>query len=186
MRAVLLCLWTLNALAADVRHAVWGMSPEQVQAEEGMPPLETSVVAGELRLRFPAADLAPGATVVYAFENRRLVRATYVFANQHADPNDFVADFHAVTAQLVARFGRASAERAVWLDDSLQNERIAYLEQDRALPSDILPSDPNAGLAIALGHLQLVSQWEQPRSLIRHTMTGSNRAIRHQVEFTPR
>lgn len=183
----LLLATVLVADTADVRRAAWGMTPEEVQAAEGAPPQETTTADGELLLRYPATDFAASDTsVVYAFAGGRLVRATYVFAPEHRDPNDFVGDFHAITAQLVARFGRASEERAVWLDDSLQNERIAYLEQDRALPSDILPSDPNAGLSISLGHVQLYSLWNQPRSVIRHTMIGENRKIRHQVEFAAR
>lgn len=147
-------------------------------AEQGNP-----VEANGANLKYLTMDLAPAGTLSYEFANGKLVRATYVFLPEHADANDFVADFHAVTAALAAKHRAPSCERALWLDDSLQNERIAYLEQDRALPSDILPSDKLAGLSISLGHLKLYSTWDGPRTQILHTMTGENHRIAHRVEY---
>lgn len=167
--------------APDVRTVSWGMSRAEVMAADPgwfNGPLNPSELA------IWVTDLAKSdAKIVYEFSNDKLVRATYVFTPKHSDANDFVADFHAVTAQLVARHKQPSCERALWLDDSLQNERIAYLEQDRALPSDILPSDKLAGLSISVGHLRLYSTWEGPRTQILHTMTGENHQIAHRVEY---
>ena len=135
-------------------------------------------------LRYAVTDLAKSdASVVYGFANGKLVRALYIFAPEHANANDFVADFHEVTERLVARHKNPSCERALWLDDSLQNERIAYLQQDRALPSDILPSDVLMGLSIALGYLELYSTWDGSRTQILHMMTGKDHKIYHRVEY---
>jgi hypothetical protein len=164
----------------DVRNVTWGMTRAEVMAAESSPPID----GDEMTLRYAVADLAKSdTTVVYGFTNAKLVRATYIFMPQHANANDFVADFHAVAALLIARHKKPSCERALWLDDSLQGERISYLEQDRALPSDIRPSDALAGLTIALGHVELYSTWNGPRTQILHTMTGGDHRIAHRVEY---
>jgi hypothetical protein len=62
-------------------------------------------------------------------------------------------------------------------------ERLPYLDQDRALTSDILPSDQNAGLAISLGYLRLITQRGNTRTRVIHTLTGENHQIIHQVEY---
>lgn len=164
----------------DVRNVTWGMTRAEVIAAESGPPIE----GDETTLRYSPPDLAKlNTTVLYGFSNGKLVRATYIFMPAHPNANDFVADFHDVTDQLVARHKKPSCERAVWLDDSLQGERISYLEQDRALPSDIRPYDALAGLTIALGHLELYSTWNSPRTQILHTMVGGDHRIAHRVEY---
>ncbi len=183
MRVLATLLLAVTAYAADVRNVTWGMTEAEVRAAEGQAPVEAT--AGTLR--YPSADFSDAdGFIVYAFEHGKLVRASYIFTPEHAEPNEFISDFHAVAARLAAKLGKPEQERNLWLDDSLQNERIAYLEQDRALPSDILPSDKQAGLAIALGHLRMTATWNTPRTKIFHTMTGADHKIRHQIEFTSR
>lgn len=183
MRVLATLLLAVTAYAADVRNVTWGMSEAEVRAAEGQAPVE----ATGSTLRYPATDFADADSfVVFTFEHGKLVRASYLFTPEHSEPNGFISDFHAVATRLVAKLGKPDEERNIWLDDSLQNERIAYLEQDRALPSDILPSDKQAGLAIALGHLRMTATWNTPRTKIFHTMTGGDHRIRHQVEFTSR
>jgi hypothetical protein len=175
----------------DVRKVNWGMTRAEVMAAESGSPtaaddatLRYPITDDDATLRYPVTDLAQAAAAIeYRFANGRLVRATYIFLPKHADANDFVADFHAVTAALIANHKKPSCEHARWLDDSLQAERLAYLEQDRALPSDVLPSDALAGLSIALGHLELYSTWNGPRTQILHTMVGADHRIAHRVEY---
>ena len=165
---------------SDVRNVRWGMTRAEVMAAESASPID----GDDTTLRYSAMDLAKSnTTVVYGFSDGRLVRATYIFLPVHANANDFVADFHDVAALLVARHNKPTCERAWWLDDSLQGERISYLQQDRALPSDIRPYDALAGLTIALGHLDLYSTWNSPRTQILHTMTGGDHRIAHRVEY---
>jgi hypothetical protein len=174
-------LLAVTAFGADVRNVTWGMTEAEVQAAEGGKPVE----AASGTLRYAVTDFADAyGFVVYTFEHGRLARASCLFTPEHTEPNDFIADFHTVAAKLTSKLGKPDDERNIWLDDSLQNERIAYLEQDRALPSDILPSDVRAGLAIAVGHLRMTATWNKPGTRIVHTMTGADHMIRHQVEFS--
>jgi hypothetical protein len=185
MRAVILLFFAAYALAAgpDLPKIALGMTPQQARAAEPGAPLSTTVTDGETLLRYRSTEFLPSGTLQYTFRNDALTRATYIFTPEHPDPNEFVADFHTVDLKLRAALKAPSCEQAVWLDDSLQNERIPYLERDRGLPSDILPSDVNAGLSISLGHLQFVVVWNSPTLQIIHTMTGANRKILHVVEY---
>lgn len=181
MRVLVALLLAVSAHAGDVRNVTWGMTEAEVRAAEPAKPIE----AGDGTLRYATSDFSSAdEAIVYAFQYGRLVRASYLFTPEHTEPNEFISDFHAVAAKLAVKLPKPDEERNIWLDDSLQNERIAYLEQDRALPSDILPSDKQAGLAIALGHLRITATWKTPRTKILHTMTGSDHKIRHQVEFS--
>jgi hypothetical protein len=81
------------------------------------------------------------------------------------------------------KYGKPAKERAVWESDLYQQERLPYLDQDRTLPSDILPSDQNAGLAVSLGNLRLITQRGNARTRVIHTLTGENHRIIHQVEY---
>ncbi len=188
MRAPILLLFAVCAFSAelfDFRKVVLGMTQDQVRSAESGQPISTSQVDGETLLRYPSTEFLPnGSTIQFAFHSGILNRATYVFAPEHPDdPNAFVADFHTVEAKLRATLEAPACEQTIWLDDSLQNERIPYLERDRGLPSDILPSDVNAGLSISLGHVQFVVVWNTPTMQIVHTMTGANHKISHLVEL---
>jgi hypothetical protein len=81
------------------------------------------------------------------------------------------------------KYGKPATERAVWEDDLYQQERLPYLDQDRALPADILPSDQHAGLAVSLGNLRLITQRSSAHTKITHALTGANSRIVHQIEY---
>jgi hypothetical protein len=179
MRFLALTLLALPVLAdSDLRQVSWGMSPEQVRAAESG---EAAEISGGLR--YPAQDLLKTGNLSYYFEGGKLIRAVYVFASKHDDLDQFIADFHTVSKQLVAQRRAASCERVIWLDDSLQLERMPYLIQDRAIPATIMASDPQIGLSLSLGHFQMIEAWVTPRTQISHTITGSEGRITHRVEF---
>lgn len=167
----------------DFRQVRWGMTPAEVRAAEAAPPAEERESEGEPILIYKDGA-EPQALVVYSFAGGKLVRAQRIFAAGHpGDVNAFVADFRAEQARLASEHGQPQQDRAVWVDDSLQEERIAYLEQDRAHASDILPSDRFAGVAVSLGQLKLYVAWCGGRTRILHTLTGADSRVTHQVEY---
>lgn len=187
--ASLLLLWMLPLFGQthpDFRQTAWGMTQAQVLATEASKPAGMSEAAGELIVRYDGVKLDGfNCSVLYSFVQDRLVRARYVIRVEHTEPdlNDFIGDYHAVEAALRIAQGQPENQKAVWQDDSLQEERISYLDQDRATPDDILPSDRNVGLAVSKGFLQLYTIWSTPRTGILHVMTGSGGSILHQIEF---
>jgi hypothetical protein len=168
----------------DFRKVTWGLTQAQVVAAETVPPTDIREENGEVVVRYAsdkAAELA--GRLIYIFANDKLVRAKYISNAEHNELNDFIVDFRAVEPILMKKYGKPTNQRAVWENDALQQERLPYLDQDRALPSDILPSDQNAGLSISLGHLRLYTQRISARTKIAHTLTGENHRITHQIEY---
>lgn len=169
---------------ADFRKTAWGMTQAQVIAAEPARPAEIREAGGEVVLRYDAAQLGGlKGRLVYILAKNKLVRAKYIFDAEHSNQNDFIADYRAVEPVLMETYGKPANERAVWTDDSTQDEPKSYLDQDRASPSNILPSDKLVGFAVSLGHLKLYTQWQTPRTKILHALTGENYNITHQVEY---
>jgi len=174
----------LFAEPPDFRKATWGMSQAQVMATEPDRPSEVRQENGEVVVKYDpvkTADLS--GRLIYFFAQDKLVRAKYVSNAEHVELNDFIVDFRAVEPILMEKYGKPANERAVWENDLYQQERLPYLDQDRALASDILPSDQNAGLSVSLGYLRLYTQRSRPRTRIAHTLTGENHRIVHQIEY---
>lgn len=185
-------LWTLVLIlpaygqsTPDFQKATWGFTMAEVLAAEGSPPSQVRQAEGETVVRYDGAKFAGlDASVVFIFAKDRLVRAKYLLTAQHPeDLNHFVADYRAVEPVLRGANGQPSDQKAVWLDDSLQEERKSYLDQDRALAEDILPSDRNVGLAVSKGFLKLYTEWTTSRTHILHALSGADGAITHQIEY---
>jgi hypothetical protein len=162
----------------------WGSSRAAFLATAPDQPYNVSEVDGEIVVQRNSAEWnGTPARILHIFANDKLVRSKFIFSTEHSDPTSFVADYAAIAARMLKEYGKPTGERAVWENDSLQEEKIAYLQQDRALPSDVLPSDKNVGLSIALGHLKLYAQWCGPQTEILHTLTGVDHTVTHQIEL---
>ena len=171
-------------LQADFRKAVWGMSRGQVIATERNRPVRTSESGGEIMLQYGASKLgAMNGRPIFIFANDKLVRAKFLVEEEHSDKNEFIRDFHEVESLLRERYGKPKDERAIWEDDSTQDETKNYLDQDRATASSILPSDRLVGLAVALGHLRLYTIREGGRTKVLHVLAGADHQITHQIEY---
>ena len=163
----------------DFRKATWGMTPDQVKATEPAPPAEVSESEGEVVLRYETAS----SRLLYIFVDSKLVRAKDISKATHEDPNGFIADFAALEPVLLEKYGTPTADRAIWENDLFQQERLPYLEQDRAHASDILPSDRFTGLSVSLGYLKMYTERTTARTRITHALTGADSHILHQVEY---
>ena len=162
----------------------WGATQAKVIEMESKPPVSVRESDGEAILEYDSVTIADlDCRLIYFFANDKLVRAKYIIHPTHANLNDFIGDFRAVDPMLRDRYGKPANERTFWENDPFQDEGVSYLEQDRALPLDILPSDKFAGIEVALGYLKLYSQWITPRTKVVHALTGADHRITHQIEY---
>jgi hypothetical protein len=171
----------------DFRNADWGMTKEQVIASETGRASGEQEVDSQVLVSFDSPDAAdlPG-QLIYVFVNGRLAKARYIAKAQHAELNDYVADFAGIEPKLAEKYGKLLMNKAIWLNDTFQLERLPYLEQDRAHATDILPSDRNVGLSIAAGHLKMITERESVRTRVLHALSGENSVIVHQIEYQSR
>jgi hypothetical protein len=168
----------------DFRRVVWGMTRAQVMATEPDRPARISESNGEIVVQYDASKLGTlNGRPIYIFAMDKLVRAKFMVDEEHSDRNEFIRDFHTLESVLSERYGKPKEERAVWADDSTQDETKNYLDQDRATASSILPSDRFVGLAVALGHLRLYTIRECVRTKILHVLAGADGRITHQLEY---
>jgi hypothetical protein len=176
-----------NAPEPDFRKATWGMTQAHVMATEPNRPAEIRQDNGEVVVKYDFSNSTRagelGGRLIYIFAEDKLVRAKYISNAEHTELNDFIADFSAVEPILQEKYGKPATERAVWDNDLYQQERLPYLDQDRARPSDILPSDQHAGLSVSLGYLRLYTQRANARTKVVHALTGENYRILHQIEY---
>jgi hypothetical protein len=168
----------------DFRKADWGMTRDQVLATEAGQPADVQLTGEQTVVSFDSVGGGelPG-KLIYIFVRNRLVRAKYISSAQHEELNDFISDFAATEHMLAEKYGKALADRAIWENDLYQQERLPYLEQDRAHASDILPSDRNTGLSVAMGHLKMYTERLNARTRVVHALTGGDSRIIHQIEY---
>jgi len=163
---LLLIMPTLVAQTSDFRNTNWGMDRSQVVATEAKPPSQIREGGGEIVLRYESARIAGlDCRVVYIFAKDKLVRAKYVFQQDHNGKNDFLADFTMVDAFLMGTLERATEQRVSWRNDAYKMEPRDY------------------GLAVSLGQLLYSTQWKGKRTVVTHALTGQNGAITHEVEY---
>jgi hypothetical protein len=168
----------------DFRQTVWGMTPAQVRASETNRPNRERDGNREILLEYHAIRFGSlGSRLIYIFANNKLVRAKYIFSVEHEDPNKFIADYRTIEPVLIELHGKPTSARAIWEDDATQDEPKSYLDQDRATPASILPSDPLVGLAVSLGHLRLYTEWSNTRTTVLHALSGNHLDIVHQLEY---
>src|ERR1700730_8032194 len=114
---------------ADFRQTRWGMTQEQGLATESSRPSEVRRSSGEVIVQYDSIRSAGlDSRVMYIFANDKLVRAKYLFDVEHDNQNDFIADFRTVEPLLREKYGKPANERAIWTDDSTQDEPKSYLD----------------------------------------------------------
>lgn len=166
-----------------LRKADWGMTQAEVMASEAGKPASVREIGGETAMNYDSEFGGIACRVIYFFSKGKLTRAKLLFAAEHEDLNLFITDYHAVEPALREKYGKPAEERAVWDHPAFQTESQSYLERDRSIPAEIMPSDKFAGLEIALGHLKLYTQWTTQATTILHALTGEDHRMTHQIEL---
>lgn len=157
---------TLVAQTSDFRNTSWGMDQAQVAATEATPPSQILEGEHETVLSYSPARLAGlDCRVVYIFAKDKLVRAKYVFQQEHQEKNDFLADFTLVDAFLTGTMERPTEQQILWRNRQYETDPQHY------------------GFAVSLGQLLYSTQWKGTRTVVTHALTGENGAITHEIEY---
>lgn len=95
--------------------------------------------------------------LIYFFSDGKLARAKFLFNPQRGELNESPT-ITPVEPLLLEKYGKPGTERVVWDNPAFQTESHSYLERDRSIRSEIMPSDKFAGLEIALESLHPVDR----------------------------
>lgn len=136
----------------DFRKVKWGMTKSQVKKSEvAMPSKEEK---GLLRYLGEVAGLK--CLIDYSFVADTLCMAGYIFINKHANKTLYINDYETLKEILIEKYGTPSTDRTVWYDDLYRDD-----------PEDW-------GLAVSIGHLAYVSQWETNPTNVSLGLIGDN------------
>lgn len=162
----ILCLlwlpqWALAQSSFDMRTVRWGMSKLQVlKAETGNKPNHNT--AQYLQYSTKTGKYPAGLT--YRFNGNELVRATYMLAQEHSEPQLYIDDLTDIAAILTKKYGEPSVNYE-WKNPMFKEQPGKW------------------GLAVASGHLAISYVWQTPRTVIGMLMNGDNYTIHQHIHY---
>jgi hypothetical protein len=145
----------------DFRKITWGMPMATVKLTEANDPGSENDSA----IIYPRNVAGMDAILGYLFVDDKLVRAKYIFRQQHSDLNEYIEDHNNLKKTLVKKYGKPTKERTVWSND-------LYTK----IPSQW-------GIALGLGYMTYLSYWNIKNTEITLTLKGENNKIDLWLEY---
>jgi len=145
----------------DFRKANWGMPRNKVKWTEADDPIGENDSDIIYSRQFAGMDALMG----YVFEEDKLVKAKYMFQQQHSDLNDYITDYNNLKKALEKKYGKAKMEKALWSNG-------LYMK----IPAEW-------GKALSLGYLTYLSYWNTKNTQISLLLKGENSKIDLWLEY---
>jgi len=147
----------------DFRSVSWGMTIEEVKQSEKLELLHE----GDADLLYSSEYVAGlPATIIYRFQNQKLVQGSYTFDALHSNANDYIDDYNNIKEALTKLYGNPLVDEQVWKDDLFKDDPSSY------------------GLAVSAGQLLYATQWETETTAIVLGLSGDNYEISHFLFYT--
>ncbi len=137
------------------RTCDWGASIAKIKAVEGQDSIHETddFLMYEVRVGgFPA-------NLVFKFVNGMFHAGWYSFKQEHADRNDFLADFDVLKNLMTTKYGKEAEIKDYWFNELYRDD---YAER---------------GLAIAAGHHSIFIKWDDLETDVTLQITGDNYEI---------
>lgn len=145
----------------DFRKTNWGMDKETVKLTEPDDPKSEEDSAMIYSRKVAGMDVLIG----YIFVQDKLVRAKYMFHQQHEGTDTYISDRDNIKKALEKRYGKAVKDRKIWKND-------LYTK----IPSQW-------GIALGLGYVTFLSYWETPKTEITLTLKSEDSKIDLWLEY---
>jgi hypothetical protein len=145
----------------DFRKANWGMPRDKVKWTEADDPIGEKDSAIVYSRQFAGMDALMG----YVFEEDKLVKAKYMFQQQHSDLNDYITDYNNLKKALEKKYGKAKREKTLWSNG-------LYMK----IPAEW-------GKALSLGYLTYLSYWDTKNTQISLLLKGEDSKIDFWLEY---
>jgi len=134
----------------DFRKTNWGMDKKTVKLTEPDDPSSEEDSA----MIYSRKVAGMNALIGYIFAQDKLVRAKYMFHQDHDDLNAYITDQDNIKKALAKRYGKPAKERTVWTN-----------ELYKKIPSQW-------GIALGEGYVTFISVWETAKTEISLTLKG--------------
>jgi len=152
---------TTTAPVFDFRQTNWGMSTAQVKSTEKNKPITDK----NQMLVYEGQVSGFDCWIGYIFLDDKLVRAKYLFIQEHSNKTDYIQDYKKIQNILTSKYGEPTADDVLW-------------------SNDLYKSDPQEwGMAICIGHLKYYCKWETDATKILLALSGENYKIDFQTEY---
>ena len=152
------------------RQTLWGMAKEQVRKTELSKFIKEDKLNGEMKgldmIIYQDNINGLDCMIVYYFAKNKLTRARYLFIESHSSKNLYISDFNKIKEQLTKKYSLPIRDEKMWLDDLYKGDIYNY------------------GMAISIGHLRYIAEWDIEEAYIQLLLTGDNYKISHWVEYT--
>jgi hypothetical protein len=145
----------------DFRKTNWGMDKKTVKLTEPDDPKSEEDSAMIYSRKVAGMDVHIG----YIFVEDKLVRAKYMFHQQHEGPDAYITDYDNIKKALEKRYGKAAKDRKIW-KNSLYTK----------IPSQW-------GIALGLGYVTFLSSLDTPKTEITLTLKGEDSKIDLWLEY---
>lgn len=147
------------------RETSWGISKELVLQLEGKPSYVERSKGVDI-IGYRKKEMNIECLIEYFFEKRRLIRAKYIFLEQHKHKNQYIGDYKKIKDWLTERHGPPLGSNITWRNDLYKDYYSKW------------------GEAVSLGHLEYSSLWRNPETEIFLTLSGENNKVSLEVEYT--
>ncbi len=146
------------------RDTRWGMSKKQVAELEGeISHLEKSYGLEIIRYRKKVLDL--DCSIEFIFAGNKLIRAKYIFLEQHRHKSQYIGDYKKIKDWLTETHGMPKGSSVTWRNNMYKEDYSKW------------------GLAVSLGHLEYSSLWKNQEMEIFLTLSGGNNELSLKAEY---
>lgn len=142
------------------------MNTQDVQISEGTP-VSRDKTDDFYVLAYDKEVAGLKAFTEFTFYKNELGKGTYNIKTQHTNHNDYIYDFDKLRKELIKKYGAPREnDPQVWSNTTYKNNQDKY------------------GLAVGMGHLNYVANWETENSKIILKLKGENLSFKLTVTYT--
>lgn len=154
-----------SGMKKHFREAQWQITQDQVLRLEGNPVAKEKSNGLDV-LRYKDTVKEMDCWVEYIFKENRLIKAKYIFLEDHDYKNVYFSDYRKVKEFLTEIHGQSPLTNVNWMNPAHKDDYSKW------------------GLAVSLGHLEYSAIWNLPESEIVLRLFGKNNEIKLLVEYT--
>ena len=126
----------------DFRNSKWGTKKDKVLSTEKNKPLEAEPLDQYFVVIYTGEVAGLKAWYKYSFLNDVLVRGAYAVIKKHTHENEYIDDYSKLKEVLTRKYGSPIKSDIRWYSNLYKKRLQDY------------------GLAVSIGHLAFISEWE--------------------------